>query len=118
MRERRTHPRVKTSRPAVYLPDVYPRPKVCSTVDLSLGGTRLETPYSLEPGERLQISIAIGPRVVKCRGKVVHVLRGADQRSMVGVRFEDLSKQHRGYLREYILKVKEQPDKETEDLLH
>jgi hypothetical protein len=89
-----------------------------STVDLSLGGVRLETPYSLEPGESLEISIAIGSRAVKCRGKVVHILRGAGQSLMAGVRFEELPKQDRAYLKEYISEVRAQQDKRTEDLSH
>ena len=113
MRERRTHSRVKTSRPALYVLDVYPGPKACSTVDLSLGGTRIETPYSLEPGQILEISIALGQRAVKCRSKVVHTLWDAGKRLMAGVRFEDLSKQNRAYLDEYILEIKEQDRKEN-----
>ncbi len=110
MRERRSHPRVAISHPVLYLADVYPRPKVARAVDLSLGGTRIETPHSLVAGERLEISIAIYPQVIKCRGKVIHTLQVTGERLKAGIRFEEMSEQERVYLGEYISSLVKQRD--------
>ncbi|NIM99518.1 MAG: hypothetical protein GTO24_16035 [candidate division Zixibacteria bacterium] len=108
MGERRNHPRVKVSHFVLYFTDSYPRPKVSSTVDLSLGGVRIETPYGLISGERLEISIAIRPQVIKCKGQVVHVLWSGSERLKAGIRCEELSKQSGLYLGEYISSIIEQ----------
>ena len=41
------------------------------------------TPFSLIYGEDLDLSIAIHPRVIKCKGKVVRVLEESDEPSYV-----------------------------------
>lgn len=113
MIEKRSHPRVKASHPALYLTDNYERPRVATTVDLSMGGTKIETPYSLIPGERLQISIAIHPQVIKCRGTVVHTVELTGERLKAGalyeagVQFEEMSMHDRLYLGEHISHVME-----------
>jgi c-di-GMP-binding flagellar brake protein YcgR len=111
MAERRNHPRVKVSHPVLYFTDSYPRPKVGQTVDLSLGGARIETTHGLISGERLEISIAIRPQVIKCRGQVVHILWPGGEKLKAGIRFEELSKQDRLYLGEYISYLIEQRNK-------
>jgi hypothetical protein len=108
--ERRTHPREQVSHPVLYISDIYPKTMATLTIDLSVGGTRIETSYTLMKGERLQISIAIHPQVIKCRGQVVHVLWVNGHTSMAGVRFEEMSKQDGLYLREYISYLMEQRD--------
>ena len=95
MIERRSHPRVDVAYLVLYIADRYPRPKVGSTIDLSLGGTRIETPYSLMEGERLEISIGIHPQVLRCRGKVVDTTQPDAERGNAGIRLEELSeKEH------------------------
>jgi len=72
------------------------------------------TPLSLISGEDLDLSIAIHPRVIKCRGKVVRVLEESDQsptarvRFEAGLRFGGMSKQDRSYLRQYLSHLIEQ----------
>jgi len=105
MIERRRHPRVEVSHPVLYFPDIYPRPRVASTIDLSIGGTKIETPYTLVSGEDLGLSIAIYPQVIKCRCQVVHVLQPLGERTKAGVRFEEMSTQDQRYLSEYIASV-------------
>jgi len=79
-----------------------------TTVDLSVGGTRIETQYSLIVGERLEIFIAIRPHVIKCRGQVVHALDLPGKTPKAGVRFEGLSKRDRLYLEKYVSRVMKQ----------
>ncbi len=69
--ERRIHSRIEVTCPVLYSPDIYPRPKAASTLDLSMEGVRIETLYLLIEGERLEISIAINSKVIKSRGHVV-----------------------------------------------
>jgi c-di-GMP-binding flagellar brake protein YcgR len=106
--ERRSHPRVQVSHPVLYSSNNHPRPKVASTLDLSAGGIRIETPYNLMVGETLKLSVAIHPQVIECKGEVVHVLWLDGETLKAGVRFEELSKLDRLYLGQHISYVKEQ----------
>ncbi len=100
--ERRIHPRIEVTCPVLYFPDIYPRPKTALTLDLSVGGTRIETLYLLIEGERLEISIAISSKVIKSRGHVVHTEWQVGGRLKAGVQFEKISKEDGLYLGEYI----------------
>jgi len=121
MIERRSHPRIRVSHPALYFSHIYPRPRVASTVDLSLGGTRIETPYSLIFGEHLDISIAIRPQVIQCRGRVVHVRTSQGEDSPIGlrfeagIRFEGMSEQDRLYLTDYLSGMMEEVNPHFDD---
>ncbi len=107
MIERRAYARTEVSYPVLYITDIYSGPRVGSTLDLCLGGTRIETPSSLIPGQRLEVTIAIPPQVIKCRGEVVHVSWVDGEKLRAGVRFEDLSKHDRRCLGEYISSLME-----------
>lgn len=106
--ERRNYPRVKVSHPVIYLPDVYPRPKIAKTVDMSMGGTKIETLYSLAENEGLEITICTDSEVIKCRGKVVHIMGPENGKMKAGIEFEELSKGDRIYLGQYLSYVMEQ----------
>jgi hypothetical protein len=98
---RRSYSRVPASHPILYYRDVRPRPKVAETLDLSLEGAAIETRHPLTRGESIEISIAIGSHLIKCRGRVIYTLSLKGKRLRAGIRFEDLSKQDGLYLREY-----------------
>lgn len=121
MRERRIHPRLRVTHPALYFSHIYPRPRVASTVDLSMGGARIETPYSLIFGEHLDISIAIRPQVIQCRGKVVHVRTSQGDYSPMGlrfeagIRFEGMSEHDRLYLSDYLSGMMEEVNEHPDD---
>ena len=108
--ERRNFPRVKVTRPVLYLPDMYPSPKAASTLDLSMGGTRIETPHLLVEGERLEISIVIRSKVIKCRGHVVYTELPPGAGRKAGIQFEEISEEDSLYLGEYISFVMDQKD--------
>jgi hypothetical protein len=111
MTEKRSYPRVSIDHVVLYTPDIAPRPRVARVIDLSLGGTRIETPYSLTKGEGLEISIAIHPQVIRCRGQVEHIYWPDGERLKAGIRFEALSKHDLLYLKGYISYVMEQRDR-------
>lgn len=103
--EKRKTPRVEVSRPVLYFTDIYGRPKVASTRNLSLGGTRIETAHSLIAGERLEVTIPIQPQAITCRGKTVYVLYPESGKMEAGIQFEELSDYDRLYLKEYLAHV-------------
>ena len=106
--ERRNYPRLEVSHPVLYFTGIYPKPKVASTLDLSLGGTRIETPYGLITGERLEITISIRPQSITCRGKAIYVTEPGEGSMKVGIKFEELSEYDKLYLRQYLSYVTEQ----------
>jgi c-di-GMP-binding flagellar brake protein YcgR len=111
MIERRSTPRIYESHPVLYVTDSYPERREASTLDLSLEGLRIETPFNLRTGESLEISIAIPHQPIKCEGKVIHVLKLRDEKAKVGVRFENLPKQDRFHLGRYISYAMKQQSK-------
>ncbi len=100
--ERRRYSRVHAFHPVLYYSDIYPRPKVASTLDISLGGAKIETRYWLIESEGLEISIAIHPQVVRCRGRVMYALNHEGERQRVGIQFEDLSELDCLFLGQYV----------------
>ena len=102
MIERRINPRVYESHPVFYVTNPYANRGEASTLDLSMGGLRMEARNHMKRGERLEVSIAIPPETIKCRGKVIHILKFRREKAKVGVRFENLSTQDRLNLEKYI----------------
>ena len=106
-KERRNYQRVKVAHSALFLTSIYPIPRLTSTVDLSLDGVKIATPYCLMTGQMIDLTIAITGRVISCRGQVVYVLLDADG-PMAGVRFETISKQDSLCLEEHISSLVDQ----------
>jgi c-di-GMP-binding flagellar brake protein YcgR len=102
MVERRNFPRVETSHPVLYFTGSYARPNVGWTVDLSLGGTRIESSNDLTPGDSFWIHVAIDHQTIKCRGKAIYVFERENGSMAAGVKFEELTEHDRLYLRQYI----------------
>lgn len=100
--ERRDFPRVEASIPVLCFTGSYPGPNVVWTLDLSLGGARIESSNDLTAGDRFWMHIAIDHQTIKCRGKAIYVLEAETGNMEAGVKFEDLSKDERLYLRQYI----------------
>jgi c-di-GMP-binding flagellar brake protein YcgR len=107
--EKRSHPRVEVSHPVLFFTDIYPRPKVASTLDLSLGGTKIETSCDLLKGQRLEMSIAIHPQSIRCRGKAVYIRGPKSGVIQAGIKFEGLSEHDRHNLLQYISHILETP---------
>lgn len=112
--QKRSFHRIEATHPILYYSNVYPRPKVASTLDLSMGGAKIETRYALAKDEGLEIAIAIHPNVIKCKGTVVYVLELDGGRLLAGIRFDQLTKKDRLLLGQYIAYLAEhqteQPD--------
>jgi c-di-GMP-binding flagellar brake protein YcgR len=106
--ERRAYPRVVVIHPVLYSTVIYPRPKIASTLDLSLGGAKIDCRHKLDRDEKLEISIAIEPVVIKCKGRVAHVAERKDGKVEAGIEFEELSANDKLYLKQYLFHVMEQ----------
>ncbi len=107
--EKRSYPRINVSHSVLYSKDIYPKQTIASTVNLSMGGTQIESFYSLNKDEALQIAIHIDLRIIKCRGKVIHVLRLENDKVRAGIRFEALPEDEKFYLRQYLSHGTEKP---------
>jgi c-di-GMP-binding flagellar brake protein YcgR len=105
--ERRAYPRVEVSQSVLYFTDFYPKPTIASTLDLCLRGTKIESLYSLSLDEGVGISIAIQPKVIEFKGKVIHVVERENGRTEAGIQFREMSEHDRLYLRQYLFHVME-----------
>jgi hypothetical protein len=102
MVEKRRSPRFEVSHTALYSKDIFPRPIIASILDLSMGGTKIESLYSLTAEEGLEISISIQSRVIKCRGRVVYALGSESGKMKAGIEFQGLLENDRLYLSRYL----------------
>jgi len=100
--EKRIHPRIEVSHAALYSKDIYPRQTIASILDLSMGGTKIETFYGMRRGDRLEITIGTRPEAIKCRGKVIHVSLPENGKVKAGIEFEELSAHDKLYLGQYL----------------
>jgi len=99
--EKRTHPRVSVFRPLIYQSDIYPKIRVAVTSDLSPRGARIENTSYLYSQERLSLWFSFEPRVIHCRGRVVHVQR-LGEKSYAGICFESMTAEDRMVLTQYL----------------
>jgi len=106
--EKRIHPRIEVSHTALYSEDIYPRLTIASILDLSMGGTKIETLYGLNKGEQLEITIGIQSGSIKCRGKVIHVSLPENGKVKAGIQFGELSERDRLFLRQYLSHLMDQ----------
>jgi len=107
-KERRNHPRVSVSHPVLYFTDVDPTPRLGLTVDLSLGGTQIESLQNLTRNEEIEIAIHTDLLVVKCKGKVIYVLEPEKGRVKAGIRFDAMSEYDKLYLVHHLFYIMEQ----------
>ncbi|NIO06078.1 MAG: hypothetical protein GTN74_16205 [Proteobacteria bacterium] len=106
-KERRSHPRVEVSHPVLYFSSIHPRPRLALTVDLSLGGTQIETLQGLAENEGIEVAIHTDLLVIKCKGKVIHVLEPEKGRVRAGIQFDAISEYDKLYLMHHLLHLME-----------
>ncbi len=61
------------------------------TLDISLGGIKLEVPIKKVPKGETLLHIALEEVVIKVKGIVAHVANTSEGNCEVGIRFEDIS---------------------------
>ncbi|MFP4033173.1 MAG: PilZ domain-containing protein [Desulfococcaceae bacterium] len=71
------------------------------TLNVSEAGILLETSFGTEPGQSLNVTLAIGEDLLDVNGKVVRV-EEKDEVCHAGVEFQDLSGDDRSKIREFM----------------
>jgi c-di-GMP-binding flagellar brake protein YcgR len=103
MRDRRRYPRFSASH---YVRFKYNgRTRTSNTLDLSLGGAKIETVFPMKVGDVIQVSIVIGGNTISPRGKVVHGKEFPELRYNAGFNFETMEPGDQDYLVEYLTKL-------------
>lgn len=76
-----------------------------NTLDLSLGGVRIETVFPMRVGQVVQVSIVIGGNTISPLGKVIHGQERVHLRYDAGFNFETLHQEDRDFLLKYLTKL-------------
>ena len=103
MTDRRKHPRFSASHHVSFTYNG--RTRTSNTLDLSLGGTRIETVFPMRVGDVIEVSIVIGGNTISPLGKVVHGRKHPQLRYDSGFNFEKLQQEDRRFLIEYLTKL-------------
>lgn len=72
--------------------------EVGRTLDVSAVGARVETPTAVPVGQDLHLDIAVGDRIVRTAGRVVHAERAPDDRWQIGIELVRLTPADRAAL--------------------
>ena len=92
--DRRDSIRLKMDYPAIYTRfDDQGREcdqKISQSMNVSLGGARLQTSFPVDSGEVLDITMALGENLVTFKGKVVYVTGSEDRGFEMGISIEDI----------------------------
>jgi hypothetical protein len=67
--------------------------KISRSIDVSLGGVRLQSSFLVDSGEVLDITMALGENLLTFKGKVVYVTPSKDQGLELGISIEDIEVQ-------------------------
>lgn len=103
MNERRRYPRVQVSCAVLYSTVARPGAMLGSTLDLGMGGARIETSHGISEGDDVEISIPLPGQVIRLKGSVVQVSQPEDKKDAEArIRFAEVPKEDRLYLEEYL----------------
>lgn len=100
MKDRRKYPRFPASHHVSFTYNG--RVRTSNTVDLSIGGARIETVFPMRVGDVIEVSIVIGGNTISPLGKVVHGRERVRLRYDSGFNFERLKEEDREYLSDYL----------------
>jgi hypothetical protein len=76
--------------------------KISRSMDVSLGGVRLQSSFPVDSGEVLDITMALGENLVTFKGKVVYVTSSKNHGFELGISIEDIEDQDRIALTRFI----------------
>jgi diguanylate cyclase (GGDEF)-like protein len=77
--------------------------KVCKTVDLSMGGTKIRTKEEMKQDEIINLTLVLGNKAIKAKGDVVYSKRSGEQELFCsGIKFLDFPVSHRESLKAYL----------------
>jgi hypothetical protein len=102
MKERRNHPRARASLSVLFSKDIYPKLTVATILNLGFGGVQIKSLYSLNKGDRLDLTLGLPTKAVKCQGRVMYALKSKEGSVKAGIRFDLLPVSDRLYLGQYL----------------
>ena len=76
--------------------------KMSRSMNVSLGGVKLQSSYPVDSGEVLNISMALRENLINFKGKVVYVTGSEDQGFELGISIEDIAGQDKIALTRFI----------------
>jgi len=109
MRDRRNLDRAKINYPATYTRyDKWGSPcdqKIAKVTDVSLRGVSLQSSFRVEPGEILDVTLALGDKLVSFTGKAVHARLSEEHGFDLGVSVEDIEDEQRATLTRFLCQL-------------
>ena len=99
--EARRHPRYAVHKPISYLYEG--KRFLALTLNLGLGGTRIETRHYLPEDEPLDIHIDLGPNSIWTKGRPVYSWFLSGSRYISGLQFTEVSEQDQSSLKDYLV---------------
>jgi len=104
--DRRDSIRLKMDYPALYTRfDTQGRAcdqKISHSMNVSLGGVKLQSSFPVDSGETLDISMALGENLITFKGKVTYVRGSEDQGFELGISIQDIEDQDKISLTRFI----------------
>ena len=76
--------------------------KISHSMNVSLGGVKLQSSFPVDSGETLDISMALGENLVTFKGRVAYVKGSEDQGFELGISIEDIEDQDKISLKRFI----------------
>jgi hypothetical protein len=103
MKDRRQYPRFRASHSVRF--KYNGRTRTSNTLDLSLGGAKIETVFPMRVGDVIEVSIVIGGNTITPLGRIIHGKSLPQLRYNSGFNFETIEPQDADYLTEYLVKL-------------
>lgn len=76
--------------------------KPCRTINLGLGGVKLQTGFPVNPGEVLDVSMVLGENSITFKGAVIYVNPSRDEDFELGVSIREIEAADRIALSQFI----------------
>jgi hypothetical protein len=109
IQDRRHRDRVKMNYPATYTRyDKWGNPcdqKIAKVADVNLKGVRLQSSFRVEPGEILDVTLALGDNLVSFKGKTIHARLSEEHDYELGVSIEDIDDEQRATLIRFLAQI-------------
>jgi len=103
--EKRKHIRIDAVNPSdtnIYSNSILVKEGQGKTLNISKGGALLETPFQIEEGQKLGLTIHLNQEFVYISGKVAHTNRKENNRFTTGVEFFAIDENGQDILERYI----------------
>jgi len=85
------------------------------TVNISEGGIMLETHVPIDPSLHIFFTIALEEDLMDFKGKIIHSMKSDDGRFLYGIEFSEMNDVKTGFLKQYILFLKDREHASTEN---